>query len=197
MPIYIDPAIKPLTEWVLNTACNQIVAWKKAGFPVLRMAVNISPNHFLDKDIVSLIKRVIDETGIRPIELELEVTEGVVQTMEQNLSVFRDLKALGISLSIDDFGTGYSSFASLKHIKIDCLKIDKYFVDDIIDDEETRLIVTSMIEMGHNLGHGIIAEGVETQGQCDILKELGCETIQGYLFSKPVSPDEISKILSP
>ncbi len=126
--------IKPLTEWVLTTACNQAVAWKKAGFPTIRMAVNISPVHFLAREFVSLIKRVIDETGMVPSELELEVTESVVQTDRKNLSIFRELKELGVLLAIDDFGTGYSSFASLKHLTVDCLKIDKYFIDDILAD---------------------------------------------------------------
>jgi len=188
--------IKPLTEWVLYTACSQALAWKKAGLPAVKMAVNISPIHFLDKDLVSLVKRVIDETGMVPSELELEVTEGVVQTDPKNLSVFQDLKDLGVLLAIDDFGTGYSSFASLKHLNVDCLKIDKYFIDDMITDEKTLLLISSMIEMGHNLGHDIIAEGVETSEQFDLLKEINCETAQGYLFSKPVTANEIAKLLT-
>jgi len=188
--------IKPLTEWVLNTACSQAIAWKKAGFSTLHMAVNISPIHFLDKDLVSLIKRVINETGMIPSELELEVTEGVVQTDPKNLSVFQDLKDLGVLLAIDDFGTGYSSFASLNHLKVDYLKIDKYFIDDMLNDKKTLLLISSMIEIGHNLGHEIIAEGVETSEQCNMLKKLDCETAQGYLFSKPVTANEISKLLN-
>ncbi|MGK7906085.1 MAG: EAL domain-containing protein [Synechococcus sp.] len=188
--------IKSLTEWVLRTACNQAVAWKNEGFPALRMAVNISPYYFLDKDFVSLIKRVIDETGMVPAELELEVTESVVQTDQQNLSIFRDLKELGILLAIDDFGTGYSSFASLKHLTVDSLKIDKYFINDMLVDNKSQLLIGCMIEMAHNLEHGIIAEGVETTEQCRMLQKLGCETAQGYLFSKPVSADEISKFLN-
>lgn len=187
--------IKPLTEWVLKTACNQAVDWKKAGLPTVRMAVNISPVHFLDQDFVALIKRVIDETEMVPSELELEVTESVVQTDQQNLTVFRELKDLGVSLAIDDFGTGYSSFASLKHLTVDCLKIDKYFIDDMLDDKKTNILVSSMIEMGHSLEHEIVAEGVETVAQSQALQALGCETIQGYLFSKPVCADEISKLL--
>ena len=188
--------IKPLTEWVLSTACSQTITWKKAGLPALHMAVNISPSHFLDKDIVSLIKRVIDETGMVPAELELEVTESVVQTDQKNLSVFQDLKDLGVLLAIDDFGTGYSSFASLKHLKVDYLKIDKYFIDDMLNDKKTLLLISSMIEMGHNLGHEIIAEGVETSEQFNMLKKLDCGTAQGYLFSKPVTANEISKLLN-
>ena len=188
--------IKPLTEWVLKTACTQAVAWKKAGLPAIRMSVNISPIHFLDKDFVSLIKHVIDETGMTPSELELEVTESVVQTDHQNLSIFRELKDLGVLLAIDDFGTGYSSFASLKHLMVDCLKIDKYFIGDMLADNKSKILIGSMIEMGHNLEHEIIAEGVETAEQCHTLQKLGCETAQGYLFSKPVSSDEVSKLLS-
>ena len=188
--------IKPLTEWVLTTACNQAVAWKKAGLPAIRMAVNISPVHFLDKDFVSLIRRVINETGMVASELELEVTESVVQTNKQNLSIFQDLKDLGVLLAIDDFGTGYSSFASLKHLTVDCLKIDKYFIDDMLNDRKSKLLLSAMIEMGHNLDHAIIAEGVETAAQCHTLQTLGCETVQGYLFSKPVDSDQISKLLS-
>lgn len=188
--------IKPLTEWVLKTACTQAVAWRQAGHDSLRMSVNISPSHFLDKDLVSLVKRVIDETGVRPAELELEVTESVVQTDHQNLVTFQDLKNLGVLLAIDDFGTGYSSFASLKHLKVDCLKVDKYFIDDLLVDKETRLLVGSMIEMGHNLGHGIIAEGVETSEQLEVLQEIGCDVAQGYVFSKAAKADEISKLLN-
>lgn len=188
--------IKQLTEYVLNTACRQAVAWKQAGIPALRMAVNISPSLFVDSDIVSLIKGVIDKTAIEPSELELEVTESVVQTEQKNLSIFQDLKDLGIFLAIDDFGTGYSSFASLKHLRVDCLKIDRYFINDMLKDTETGLLISSMIEMGHNLRYGIIAEGVETLEQFHKLRALGCETVQGYLFSKPITADELTKFLS-
>jgi EAL domain-containing protein (putative c-di-GMP-specific phosphodiesterase class I) len=106
------------------------------------------------------------------------------------------LKDLGVVLAIDDFGTGYSSFASLKHLNVDCLKIDKYFIDDMLIDKKTLTLISSMVEMGHKLGYGIVAEGVETSGQLKILKNLGCETAQGYLFSKPVAADAISKLLN-
>ncbi len=198
---FIDTAerigmIKPLTEWVLMTACRQAVTWKKQGFHNLRMAVNISPSHFVDKAIVPLIAHTIGETGIVPGELELEVTESVVQTDQRNLSIFQDLKSLGVQLAIDDFGTGYSSFASLKHLNVDCLKIDKYFVDDMIANKKARILISSMIEMGLKLGYDIIAEGVETSEQFDVLKKLGCKNGQGYLFSKPISADEVSILLS-
>ncbi len=188
--------IKPLTEWVLKTACSQAIAWKNAGLPTLRMAVNISPGHFLDRNLVPMIQSIINETGMPPSELELEVTESVVQTKQENLSIFKNLKEIGIKLAIDDFGTGYSSFASLKHLNVDCLKIDKYFIDDMLISNKTMLLVKSMVEIGHNLGHGIIAEGVETAEQFKILKDISCETAQGYLISKPISADKISELLS-
>lgn len=188
--------IKPLTEWVLNTACRQLIAWKEEGFSALRMAVNISPSHFLDKEIVALIQKIIDETGIVPGELELEVTESVVQTDPRNLKILQDLKELGVVLAIDDFGTGYSSFASLKHLRVDSLKIDKYFIDDMLVDKKSFLLVDSMVEMGHKLGYGIVAEGIETEEQLAMLKSLDCETAQGYLFSKPVDANTILTLLN-
>lgn len=188
--------IKPLSEWVLDTACRQALAWKQQGHSSLQMSVNISPIHFLDKDIVSLVKRIIEETGIEPEELSLEVTESVLQTNPENLAIFHDLKKLGIQLAIDDFGTGYSSLASLKHLEVDYFKIDKYFTDDMLIDNKGLLLVSSMIEMGHKLGYKIIAEGVETLEQLNILKGMNCEAIQGYLFSKPGHSDEISKLMN-
>ncbi|MBT9312822.1 bifunctional diguanylate cyclase/phosphodiesterase [Leptothoe kymatousa] len=188
--------IKPLTEWVLRTACKQVVDWRQAGVSNIRMAVNISPVYFLDKDFVTLIKNVLAETGIVPSELELEVTESVVQTDQQNLSIFSELKELGVLLAIDDFGTGYSSFASLKHLQVDCLKIDKYFIHDMLADHKSKRLIGSMIEMCQGLDHKIVAEGVETSEQCHTLQQFGCEMAQGYLFSKPIGADEITQLLN-
>ncbi len=188
--------IKQLTEWVLITACNQAATWEKSGFSALHMAVNISPSHFLDKNIVPLINSVIDKTGMDPAKLTLEVTESIVQTDQQNLLIINELKGLGVSLAIDDFGTGYSSFASLKHLKVDCLKIDQYFVDDMRADGDALILISSMVEIGHNLGCRIIAEGIETEKQLEVLTMLGCDTVQGYLFSKPVPAPEIANLLN-
>lgn len=187
--------IKPLTEWVLKTACNQMVSWMQMGFPSLNVAVNISAQHFLDDDFVDLVQHILEKTGMPACHLELEVTESVVQTDIRNLKVFQDLKDLGVLIAIDDFGTGYSSFASLKHITVDYLKLDKYFIDDMITDPKSRTLVVSMVEMGHNLGQGIIAEGVETVAQYDMLRRIGCEMAQGYLFSKPIDANGISKLM--
>jgi len=187
--------IKSLTDWVLYSACKQAVAWKRVSQRGLRIAVNISPGLFLNKDLVQSVKRIIDKTGMDPGELELEVTESVVQTDRENLSIFKDLKKLGVTLALDDFGRGCSSLASLKHLNVDCLKIDKYFIDDMLVDDDSRRLVSSMVEIGHNFCHRVIAEGVEELEQFKIIQDLGCEIVQGYLFSKPVSADEIPKLM--
>lgn len=187
--------IKPLTEWALRTACQQLNVWKAEGHHRLCMAVNISPSLFLETEFVSLVKRIIKETYINPGQLKLEVTEGVVQTDPRNLSIFQALKELGVLLAIDDFGSGYSSFASLHHLTTDYLKIDKCFIDNMLSDDKAYTLISTMVEMGHKLGYGIIAEGVETLEQLNILKKLDCEIVQGYLFSKPTSAAHISELL--
>jgi len=183
--------MEEFTAWVLKTACNQAVEWKKLGFFPFRMSVNISPNHFLDQNLVSLIQNVIEETGILPNELELEVTESVVQIDERNLSVFKKLKDLGVLTAIDDFGTGYSSLASLKHLTVDCIKIDKYFIQEMLLDEKAEFLVHSIIQLGHYMNYGIIAEGIEEKDQLDLLQKFGCETIQGFYISKPLQVEDV------
>ncbi|MGF1749171.1 bifunctional diguanylate cyclase/phosphodiesterase [Vibrio cionasavignyae] len=187
--------IKSLTEFVITTACKQAVLWRLAGYPRIRLAVNISAAHFLDPDFVPLVERILYETKMEPSDLELEVTETVIQTKPKNQLVFKRLKELGIKLAIDDFGTGYSSFASLKHLDVDVLKIDKYFIDDILIDRKSQYLVESMIGMAHNLGYYVVAEGVENQEQAQLLKPMSCDVAQGYLFSKPTHPENIETLL--
>jgi diguanylate cyclase (GGDEF)-like protein/PAS domain S-box-containing protein len=187
--------IRQLTEWVLYEACEQGVKWQKAGFTDLRVTVNISPSHLADADFIPLIKRVIKSTGMKSQSLELEITESVVQTNHEDFTIFETLKDLGVLLAIDDFGSGYSSFASLKHLNVDYIKIDKYFVNDMLTDERTKLLIGSMIEMGHHLDYKVIAEGVETFEQFEVIKDLNCDIVQGFLFSKPVHPDDVSLLL--
>lgn len=188
--------MKQFTNWVLYTASAQAVKWKKMNFPPFRLSVNISPNHFLDATLIELVKSVIEETGILPQELELEVTENVVQTDEKNLAAFEQLRELKVLTAIDDFGTGYSSLASLKHLQVDCIKIDKYFIDEMLQDEKTEYLVRSMIELGHYMQYGIIAEGVETKEQLELLRSFACETVQGYYYSKPLIASEIEKYIT-
>ncbi|MEW8212404.1 MAG: EAL domain-containing protein, partial [Candidatus Thiodiazotropha taylori] len=187
--------IKPLTKTILCDACRQAVSWQKQGLPLMRLSVNISPSHFLDEQLVTLIDQVLLETNMDPTLLELEVTETAVQTDQENIAIFSRLKESGIQIAIDDFGTGYSSIASLKHLKVDSLKIDKYFINDMLLDKKTQYLVNTMIEMGHNLGHTIVAEGIETRAQMELLKQLNCDTAQGYLFSRPVTAEQIPKLI--
>lgn len=183
------------TEWVLLEGCHQVALWARSGHAV-RMAVNVPPSLFLNREIINLVKRAINQTGINPSMLELEVTENVVQRDLNNLSVFEDLKDLGVRLAIDDFGTGYASFASLRHIKIDSLKIDKYFIVDILRDCQAQFLISSMIDIGHNFGYDIIAEGVEKKEQYEALKCLNCDMVQGFYFCKPVSAASILSLYS-
>lgn len=183
--------IKEMTDWILHEACRQTAQWEKTSGLKLKIAVNISPSLFLNRDIIELVKRVLDDTGIDPSILELEVTENVVQTSPENLSIFEEIKSLGVSLAIDDFGVGYSSFASLKHIKIDCIKIDRYFIGDMLQDEHSKYLISSMIDIGKNFGYEIVAEGVESKQELALLEDLGCHYIQGFHFCKPIEGDKL------
>lgn len=187
--------IKPLTHWVLKQAAEQAIKWKKQGIHLPRIAVNISPNHFLESSFVNLIEDTLVTTGLDAKSLKLEVTESAVQIDSANLETFNRLKELGVLIAIDDFGTGYSSFASLKHLHVDVLKIDKYFINDLLTNEKARHLYSSMIEMGQKLGYEIIAEGVENQAQLALLTELGCDTVQGFLFSRPKDANNTEKCL--
>ena len=187
--------IKQLTDWVLNKACEQAVKWHSEGYPSLKIAVNISPTCFERLELVEMVEQVIQKTTINPENLQLEVTENVFQVAPNNVSIFQALKKLGLLLAIDDFGTGYSSFYSLKKLEFDVLKIDRLFVHDLLKDKSSRLLLNAMVEMGHNLGHQVIAEGIELEEEMEILKSMGCESAQGYFFCKPTSAEEIQDII--
>lgn len=183
--------IKQLGDWVLETACRQAVVWQKMGLPRLQMAVNISPTHFQDPALATTVIRILAETGWQAADLELEVTESVVQTTGDNVDMFNNLKAIGLKIAIDDFGTGYSSLASLKYLPIDCLKIDRVFVTDMLNDPDSSIILGAIVNVAHALGHDVIAEGVETMDQAVALYGIGCEIVQGYLFSRPVTAEKL------
>ncbi len=188
--------IEAVTRWVLGTACRQAVAWSASGIEPMRMAVNVSPMLFLDTTLVDMVEQVIDETGMDPSRLQLEVTDNVVQTDPDNLHTFRRIKDIGVLIALDDFGAGYSSFKSLKHLAIDCLKIDRYFINDMVLDHGSQLLARSMIELGERLGHEVVAEGVETDEQLTALRRFGCATAQGYLFSGPLDAAKATELLA-
>ena len=189
--------IPPIGEWVLREACRQNQKWRKLGLMKITMAVNLSAVQFRQKNLGEIIKDVLHESGLAPSGLELEITEGIVmQDAEAAILLLEDMKAMGLKLSVDDFGTGYSSLSYLKRFPIDKFKIDQSFVRDLATDKDDAVIVSTIISMAHSLKLKVIAEGVETAEQLAFLKQQGCDEIQGYYFSKPVSAEEFTKLLS-
>jgi len=183
--------IIPITAWVLKNACAQANAWRLKGYADVRFSVNISMRQFKEKDFVATLTNILNETGLPPGCLEIELTESVIMTdVEHTLKILQDLKKLGIRLSIDDFGTGFSSLSYLKSMPIDVIKIDRSFIRDIPSDEDDIAITTAIINMAHSLEIEVIAEGVETFEQFELLRKLGCDNVQGYLFMKPASAQE-------
>jgi EAL domain-containing protein (putative c-di-GMP-specific phosphodiesterase class I) len=180
--------ILPLGTWVLGAACDQLVDWsKRADMAELTLSVNVSAYQFRRSDFVQQVASVMERTGVSPRRLKLELTESsLVHDMDDIIQKMVELKALGVGFSLDDFGTGYSSLSYLKRLPLDQLKIDKSFVDDVLTDPNDAAIAHMVIELGQNLGFSVIAEGVETQGQCDFLEQNGCHLFQGYLFSRPI-----------
>ncbi|MBU1639480.1 MAG: EAL domain-containing protein [Proteobacteria bacterium] len=184
-----------LGEWVLKTAAQQAKKWWDLGYH-LPVAVNLSPRQFQEENLVSLVRDTLVETGLPPAALELEITEGVVMENEENaLKILHEINEMGVQLSIDDFGTGYSSLHYLKQFPIHTLKIDKSFVDNIPADSENVAIATAIIYMGKSLGLKVIAEGVEEMEQCVFLRNLGCDQLQGWLFSPAVDNEKFTKML--
>ncbi|MED4599401.1 EAL domain-containing protein [Paenibacillus validus] len=188
--------INPIGEWVLYTACAQNKAWQDAGYPPFSVSVNLSVRQFREQNLVELIPRVLRESGLKPQYLELEITENLsMHHMEYVLSILHEIKRLGVKISMDDFGTGYSSLSYLKKFPIDHLKIDQSFIRDIQDHKEDHSIVKAIIDMAHSLGMIVVAEGVETEAQSALLREMKCDEIQGYLISKPSSVEDIEHFL--
>jgi len=188
--------ILSIGKWVLRTACRQLVAWQHAGLPPVRVAVNLSPRQLSDPNLVSDVRAVLADTGMRPDLLELEVTESsVMHSIDRAIEVLSALKAMGVRLAIDDFGTGYSSLAQLKRFPIDTLKVDRSFIRDIPGDAEDRAIAEAIIAMGRTLSLTVVAEGVETIEQQNFLRERSCDQMQGYYFSRPVSAGEFADLL--
>jgi diguanylate cyclase (GGDEF)-like protein/PAS domain S-box-containing protein len=188
--------IVPIGEWVLFEACRQARQWQLEVATPVNTAVNLSARQLRDVDIVALVVRALEETGLPAHLLELELTESMLMhDTRRVLRTFEALKELGVSLSIDDFGTGYSSLSYLKRFPLDYLKIDKSFVTDLPHDPNDAAIVQAIIVMAHSLGLVVIAEGVETPRQLDFLLAQDCDEMQGYFFSKPLPKDALTKLL--
>jgi len=188
IPIIEDNGlIVPIGEWVIRRACEQSMEWQRQGLMPVPLAINLSPRQFMHKGLADAIRRILDETGIDPALIEFEITEtALMQHGEHTMAVLNEINAMGIRLSIDDFGTGYSSLAYLKRFPVRKIKIDRAFVRDLEHSAEDRAIVAAITALSESLQLSIVAEGVETEEQFELLRKQGCEYAQGYLFSKPV-----------
>jgi diguanylate cyclase (GGDEF)-like protein len=179
-------------EWVLRKACTQARAWQFAGLSQLRVSVNLSPRQFREKELPRKVESILKETGLHPGSLELELTESVLMDDQKySLGLLDELKGLGTLIALDDFGTGYSSLGFLKEFPVDTLKIDRSFIRDIEEDEENRAICSAIVNLGRALKLQVMAEGVETEAQMGILREQGCHLVQGFLFARPMPPDDV------
>jgi diguanylate cyclase (GGDEF)-like protein/PAS domain S-box-containing protein len=189
--------IQPLGDWVIWETCRYTRELKSHGFENIRVAINISAQQLRHENLLMLVRGALACYNLKPSDIELEVTESTaMQNTEVTLGILDQLANMGIVLAIDDFGTGYSSLAYLKHLPIKHLKIDRSFVTDIETDANDAAICAATIALGHNLGLKLIAEGVETEQQREFLCRLGCDVLQGYLFSKPLPFDEIIPYLA-
>ncbi|MEQ8235868.1 MAG: EAL domain-containing protein [Syntrophomonadaceae bacterium] len=184
-------------EWVLYKACRQMREWLEDGFDIPKIAVNISPVQFNDERLVESVSRILQETGLDPNYLELEITEGVAMYNEKAvIHKLLALKKIGITVALDDFGTGYSCLAYLAQLPVDTLKIDRGFVKNIQNNGDNRVLVETIINMAHNFKIKVIAEGVDTLEQYQHLREKNCDEIQGYLISEPVSSEQLIRLMN-
>lgn len=180
-------------EFVLRTACKQVVEWQRNGIHPFVVSVNLSTKQFLQTNLVKMVENTLIETGLEPRYLELEITESMTVDFNQAISTLNHLKQLGIQISVDDFGTGYSSLNYLRMLPIDRLKIDRSFITDITTNAENAAIVSTILNMAYNLRLDVIAEGVEEENQVDFLQKINCDEVQGYYFGHPLPAEELEQ----
>jgi diguanylate cyclase (GGDEF)-like protein len=198
IPVAEEAGLIPeIGEFALQAACEQCAQWQREGLSINQVAVNVSPRQIQYTDLVSVVEQTLARTQLPPHCLELEITEDLlIEDYEKTEAVLSQLKALGVGLALDDFGTGYSSLGHLHELSFDTLKIDKCFVDNIGTSDSSDAIVNSIVALGKTLNKKLVAEGVENLDQLRFLADTGCELIQGYYFSKPLSPEELSQLLA-
>ena len=188
--------ILPIGEWVLRTACEQARQWHRDGCSELSVAVNLSALQFQQRSLVAVVQEILDDTGVDPGWLVLEITESAaMHDAELTVEVLAMLRAMGLRIAIDDFGTGHASLSYLRQFPIDSLKIDRGFVSDLETRREGSAIVNAIIGLAHGLDLEVVAEGVETEGQLRFLAERGCEEYQGFLISQALSAVEVPEFV--
>ncbi|MBB4824661.1 diguanylate cyclase (GGDEF)-like protein/PAS domain S-box-containing protein [Sporosarcina luteola] len=198
-PAYLIPIaedtglILPIGQWVLKTACQDAKEWQRQGLPLMRISVNVSIRQFRQPSFVSDVKAILEETGLEPQYLNLEITESIMSDVHQCRLILQELRDLGVNASIDDFGTGYSSLIYLSKFPLTHLKIDQAFISEL--DENNTMIVKAIIDLARNLNLKVVAEGVETEDQAHFLNQLHCDEVQGYLYAKPLSKTEFTLLL--
>jgi diguanylate cyclase (GGDEF)-like protein/PAS domain S-box-containing protein len=190
-------SIVPIGEWVLWTACRQMHEWHLAGHEHLRLSVNLSPRQFQHEKLTRMLETVVQQTRMNPRRLELEITESLsIRDVDLTIGRLSHFRTLGITAALDDFGTGYSSLGHLRFLPIDCVKIDRSFITDLQQEGAERIIVQAIVTMAQSLKLRVVAEGVETDGQRRILKGLGCDEMQGYVFSRPLAVPDVWSLLT-
>lgn len=188
--------IVPIGEWLLRTVCKQTKNWQQLGFQNIQMAVNISGRQFNQPNLYRMLSQILVETELHPKYLELELTESIlIQEPEVSMVRLKVFKTLGVQIALDDFGTGYSSLSYLQRFPFDILKIDRYFVSNLLKDNKAKAIVSAIIQMAKSLNLNLVAEGVENLAELDFLREKKCNEIQGYLFSKPLTAKKFEQLL--
>ena len=189
--------IIPVGEWILRTACSQNRAWQEAGYEPIVVSVNISNRQFNQKNMIEVVTQALRDANLHPEYLELEITESMImQDPEEAIAILQEFKNMGMQISMDDFGTGYSSLNYLRFVPLNALKIDRSFVMNLATSHSNAAIIEAIIALAHSLNLKVIAEGVETEQQLAFLKSRGCDEVQGYLLSRPLPVEEISRFLT-
>lgn len=186
--------ILAIGQWVLEESCRQIKEWMDCGYDLIPIAVNLSGKQFSQTGILELIRQILEQTELHPAYLTLEITESItIKNEEEAFAILSQIKSMGIDIAIDDFGTGYSSFSYLKKFPADKVKIDQSFIREIHTSPQDAAIVEAIIQLAHHLGFLVVAEGVEKPEQIEVLKEIGCDYVQGYYYSRPLPAKEFEE----